>query len=101
MRPWAPSPTSPQSEIISSDDNLGCHDGDSALDDDEDDEEEEISVDDDEPSPRALASRQGAAAGKRGKSGVSPLDALMAMTSKTFEGLDAPDSAGMFHYLAS
>nr|KAG5700931.1 hypothetical protein BaRGS_034216 [Batillaria attramentaria] len=83
VRPWAPSPGSPETEISSDDGVDPYHDH--MHDNDDDDEEEEISVDDDEPSPRQRA--------KGGKSGVSPLDALMAMTSKTFEGLEAPDSA--------
>lgn len=86
VRPWAPSPSSPDTEI-SSDDG-----GDTYQDIDDDDEE--ISVDDDEPSPRLRAA-------KTGKSGVSPLDALMAMTSKTFEGLETPDAAGNLIYIYS
>ncbi|CAL1530199.1 unnamed protein product, partial [Lymnaea stagnalis] len=51
-----------------------------------DDEEEEISVDDDEPPARL-------ALGNNKNKSVSPLDALMAMTSKTFEGLEGSGSA--------
>ncbi|CAG5133569.1 unnamed protein product [Candidula unifasciata] len=51
------------------------------------DEDEEISVDDDEPPIKSLA-----CSSSKNKA-VSPLDALMAMTSKTFEGLDGGSSA--------
>ncbi|KAL8572678.1 hypothetical protein ACOMHN_049807 [Nucella lapillus] len=86
VRPWDPSPSSPDTEI-SSDDGVDTYQ-DSALENEEEEEEEEISVDDEEPPSVRLGLSKG------DKSGVSPLDALMAMTSKTFEGLDAPDSAG-------
>ncbi|XP_059169120.1 transcription factor LBX1-like [Physella acuta] len=50
-----------------------------------DDEDEEITVDDDDPPPKVIPTSK--------KSSVSPLDALMAMTSKTFEGLEGSGSA--------
>lgn len=53
------------------------------------DEDEEISVDDDEPPVRSVVS----SASHKSKN-VSPLDALMAMTSKTFEGLEGGSPAG-------
>lgn len=84
VRPWAPSPSSPDTEL-SSDDGIDSYHEHMNDNEDDDDNEEEISVDDDEPMPRQ---RKGG-----NKSGVSPLDALMAMTSKTFEGLEAPDAA--------
>lgn len=46
------------------------------------DSDEEINVDDDEPLPSLKT--------------VSPLDALMAMTNKTFEGLETSEAAGEF-----
>ncbi|BFZ00998.1 hypothetical protein BsWGS_04037 [Bradybaena similaris] len=53
------------------------------------DEDEEISVDDDEPPARSVASNPNIKS-----KAVSPLDALMAMTSKTFEGLEGGSPAG-------
>ncbi|XP_076461894.1 uncharacterized protein LOC143294327 [Babylonia areolata] len=94
VRPWDPSPSSPGDADISSDDGVDVYQDSAVENEEEEEEEEEISVDDEEPSPTG-ATRLGvsASSGKGDKSGVSPLDALMAMTSKTFEGLDAPDSA--------
>ncbi|GFO36913.1 transcription factor lbx1 [Plakobranchus ocellatus] len=88
------------------------------------DEEEEISVDDDEPPTRGsliakLTHTQGhvitaggnsvknstntnknsnssSSSNKKKLQSVSPLDALMAMTSKTFEGLETCGSSGKF-----
>lgn len=52
-------------------------------------EDEEITVDDEDVPTRVLFPSDS----NKSKS-VSPLDALVAMTSKTFEGLDGGGSAG-------
>lgn len=54
-----------------------------------DEHDEEINVDDDEQSSRVIAAWVCS-----GSKSVSPLDALMAMTSKTFEGLDGGGPKG-------
>ena len=61
-----------------------------------DEEDEEISVDDDEPPapPQRSGGQRSGGHGKGKGSGVSPLDALMAMTSKTFEGLEGSGDRG-------
>nr|ABQ10642.2 homeodomain protein Lbx [Platynereis dumerilii] len=77
VRPWADSPP-PRSESCPSE-NRGDEDDE---DDDDDGEDEEIRVDDDQPKliPKGNS--------------VSPLDALLQMTSKTFDGLDSQNQGG-------
>lgn len=58
------------------------------------DEEEEISVDDDEPMVTTTTLSATSNKNNKNKSSVSPLDALMAMTSKTFAGLDKSGGSG-------
>lgn len=71
VRPWADSPP-PRSESCSSDQRDDA---------DDDVDDEEISVDDE---PKVVP---------KGNS-VSPLDALLQMTSKTFDGQDSQNSGG-------
>lgn len=76
---------------------------------DEEDEDEEISVDDDDTAESSTGGRlssgsresvttatatSGSKSGTGSSKSVSPLDALMAMTSKTFAGLDNGGGAG-------
>ncbi|XP_005088940.1 probable serine/threonine-protein kinase nek3 [Aplysia californica] len=92
VRPWdnvAVSQPSPPTKIPSTTPNSAIM---TASEEGSSDEDEEISVDDDEPATTAAPLRAVLGVAK-GKSSVSPLDALMAMTSKTFEGLESAGSA--------